>query len=796
MCVEKSVSMVLKSLTGYDEQQMMRPVEQRCRHLYDEMEGDDLITKLIKYGMNARFDGLTKNIKVLAKLRKRVYKYGKIAPAFFIELWLSRYREIRSASKAYLKYADNGFKDAAAQCARETLVALVKIKESGSDIIPDALIDVLPRAEEELSELGILISDVLDSSSNAAKGYFIAIRRALLKWRLKSVLEAIEQGKIFDEDDFFAPIHEAIRVAKSWAGMKLGVTAQNPRAIHSARTVEVVMKDRLYSITASTTFTKHTDADINALRAELGQIKEENDIAIKEASSLINSALAACLKQKRIRKDIVEREEALLRTLGNRERFVCCDIAAGNADYFVMRIENERNFSEYINSFIPVARQLSIAHSAQKTDYKAVGTLLSGLEERGSLWINNKNKKWKENLTMTILKTQLISMVDATIEDVKLFGARSRSVDDAPTKAENLATSMAKRLAKSRAAIENLEFVDSEECYRVLAEAREKLAAARNFIPKADSIRTGDAIDEFDALVIEAAAITDPGRRLKARHNIDNFARENKELIALGEVDELTAAAYVLKRVNVNAAFFAERRAKMIEDLDKLETGNLEDDDYYLALVRNTTLAADRVKKAKAEGKPNSYVNSLYDLFKDCKGAVDAYRAKKIESMKAEAAKLKRKLHYMTITDRFAKVAEIFSGDSEASYTLRARIMVRNNVEYFVDMFEEYIDAATVGDIDRMNAITDKLDDMERGYNQNDSVEMKMRDDELTERYRLANKTEISYEDREEPKYEEEPLRNMDDLDEYATIVSEPEIKVNEQLTADEAELEKWSDKN
>jgi len=234
----------------------------------------------------------------------------------------------------------------------------------------------------------------------------------------------------------------------------------------------------------------------------------------------------------------------------------------------------------------------------------------------------------------------------------------------------------------------------------------------------------------------------------------------------------------------------------MIEDLDKLETGNLEDDDYYLALVRNTTLAADRVKKAKAEGKPNSYVNSLYDLFKDCKGAVDAYRAKKIESMKAEAAKLKRKLHYMTITDRFAKVAQIFSGDSEASYTLRARIMVRNNVEYFVDMFEEYIDAATVGDIDRMNAITDKLDDMERGYNQNDSVEMKMRDDELTERYRLANKTEISYEDREEPKYEEEPLRNMDDLDEYATIVTEPEIKVNEQLTADEAELEKWSDKN
>ena len=150
----------------------------------------------------------------------------------------------------------------------------------------------------------------------------------------------------------------------------------------------------------------------------------------------------------------------------------------------------------------------------------------------------------------------------------------------------------------------------------------------------------------------------------------------------------------------------------------------------------------------------------------------------------------------MTITDRFAKVAEIFSGDSEASYTLRARIMVRNNVEYFVDMFEEYIDAATVGDIDRMNAITDKLDDMERGYNQNESVEMKIRDDELTERYRLANKTEISYEDIEEPEYEEEPLRNMDDLDEYATIVTEPEENVTKTGADSDVELEKWTDMN
>ena len=127
---------------------------------------------------------------------------------------------------------------------------------------------------------------------------------------------------------------------------------------------------------------------------------------------------------------------------------------------------------------------------------------------------------------------------------------------------------------------------------------------------------------------------------------------------------------------------------------------------------------------------------------------------------------------------------------------MRARIMVRNNVEYFVDMFEEYIDAATVGDIDRMNAITDKLDDMENGYNQNDTIEMKLRDDELTERYRLANKAEISYEEREEPKYEEEPLRDMDDLDEYATIVTEPEKKDSEEGLADDVELEKWSDKN
>ena len=775
MSVEKNVALVFKSLTGYDEEQMKRPVHQKGLALYEEMEKDDLVTKLIKYGMNSRFDSLNKNIKVLAKLRKRVYRCGKFTPVFFMEFWLSRYREIKAASASCMKYADNGFKDAALQCVRETVAITEKMMSSNADIIPQSLVVALDNAKTILTEINQTLQDVLDSSSEAAKGYFLTVRRTLLRWRSQQVLEAIEQGRINDAESFLAPLKEATKVARSWSGMKIGVSAQNPRAIHSVKSAEICMRDRLYLIVDSLGFETHTDADIDALRIELNSIKEENNLAIKEASSLINSALAAASKQRRVRRADMERQSELLRTISNRDKFVCTEICATNADYLAARIENEKNFSEYMNSYLPIVRQLAICYSAPKTDYKAVVTLLASLEERTSLWINNKNKTWKEKLTMTILKTQLIAMVDSTIEDIKLFGARSRSVDDTPTKAENLATNMAKRLAKSRAAIENYEFVDSEECYRVLAAAREQLAAVRNYIPKADTIRTGDAIEEFDALVAQAAAVTDPGRRLKARHNIDSFARENKELISLGEVDELTAAAYVLKRVNVNAAFFAERRAKMIEDLDKLETGNLEDDDYYLALVRNTTLAADRVKKAKAEGKPNSYVNSLYDLFKDCKNAVDAYRAKKIEAMKAEAAKLRTKLHYMNITDRFAKIAEIFSGDSEASYTLRARIMVRNNVEYFVDMFEEYIDAATVGDIDRMNAITDKLDDMESGYNQNDSIEMKMRDDELTERYRLANKAEISYEEREEPKYEEEPLRNMDDLDEYATIVTEPE---------------------
>ena len=796
MSVEKSIQMVLKSLTGYDEELVKRPVMQKSIAFYEEMESDDLISKLIRYGMNSRFDGLNKHIKTLAKLRRRAYRCSKYTPVFFVEFWVSRYREIKAACAPYMKYADNGFKLAAIQCIAETLSAAEKIKSSGADIVPGALIESLGNAEDCLSELLTELNEVLDSSSMAAKGYFLAIRRALLRWRTQSVLEAIEDGQVKDTGSFIAPLYEAIKVAKNWAGMRVGVTAQNPRAIHSVKNAEVIVRDRLYHVIESTGFKNHTGADPDSLRTELAELKEQNDAAIREASALINSSLAAAVNQRRTRRTDIERQEALIRTLSNRERFVCADISAGNTDYLEARIENEKSFAEYIESYIPVARQLALAQTAQKTDYRAISTLISSLEERTNLWINNKNKTWKENLTMTILKTQMLAMVDATIEDIKLFGTRSRSVDDTPTKAENLASSIAKRLAKTRTAIENYEFVDSEECYRVLAVARENLAAARNYIPKADTIRTGDAIDEFESLVAQAAAITDPGRRLKARHNIDTFARENKELIALGEVDELTAAAYVLKRVNVNAKFFAERRAKMIEDLDKLETGNLEDDDYYLALVRNTTLAADRVKKAKAEGKPNSYVNSLYDLFKDCKGAVDAYRAKKIEAMKAEAAKLKTKLHYMNITDRFAKVAEIFSGDSEASYTLRARIMVRNNVEYFVDMFEEYIDAATVGDIDRMNAITDKLDDMENGYNQNDTIEMKLRDDELTERYRLANKAEISYEEREEPKYEEEPLRDMDDLDEYATIVTEPEKKDSEEGLADDVELEKWSDKN
>ena len=795
MSVEKNIEMVLKSLTGYDEEQNKRPVMPKCTAFYEEMESDDLITKLIKYGMNSRFDGLVKNIKVLARLRRRVYRCKKITPVFFVEFWVSRYREVKSASAQYMRYADNGFKDATLQCVRETLAAVDKMKNAGADVIPQDLISELYGAEEKLCELRGYLSEVLDSSSEAAKGYFLAIRRSLIRWRSQSVLEAIEQGQIKDAQSFISPIGEAIKVVKAWSSMRVGATAQNPRAIHSAKNVDVLLQDRLYHIVESASFGKSTDTDFNELRTELAHLKEANNAAIKEATALINSALAAASVNRKTRRGDMERLDALLRALSNRDKFVCTDIPAANADYFEARIENEKHFAEYISSYIPIARQLSLSCSAQKTDNKAVGALISALEERTHLWINNKNKTWKENLTMTILKTQMIAMVDATIEDIKLFGARSRSVDDTPTKAENLATNMAKRLAKVRAALENYEFVDSEECYRVLAAAREYLAAARNYIPKADTIRSGDALDEFEALVAEAATITDPGRRLKARHNIDVFARENKDLIALGEVDELAAAAYVLKRVNVNAKFFAERRAKMIEDLDRLETGNLEDDDYYLALVRNTTLAADRVKKAKAEGKPNSYVNSLYDLFKDCKGAVDAYRAKKIESMKAEAAKLKTKLHYMNITDRFAKIAEIFSGDSEASYSLRAMIMVRNDVEYFVDMFEEYIDAATVGDIDRMNYITDKLDDMERGYNQNDSVEMKMRDDALTERYRLANKAEISYEEREEPKYEEEPLRDMDDLDEYATIVTEPEGDKAEAGLLDE-ELEKWSDKN
>ena len=137
--MEKNIQTVLKSLTGYDEEQTKCTVLPKCTALFEEMEKDDLISKLVRYGMNSRFDGMHKTIRALAKIRKRVYRCRNYTPVFFVEFWVSRYREIKNASAQYLKYADNGFKDAALQCVRETVACTEKIRGSGSGMIPEAL---------------------------------------------------------------------------------------------------------------------------------------------------------------------------------------------------------------------------------------------------------------------------------------------------------------------------------------------------------------------------------------------------------------------------------------------------------------------------------------------------------------------------------------------------------------------------------------------------------------------------------------------------------------------------------
>lgn len=452
-------------------------------------------------------------------------------------------------------------------------------------------------------------------------------------------------------------------------------------------------------------------------RAKLAAIKEENDKLIMEAVKLLDGAITAEEKVKKKKAD-TRRERALLASFSDRKTLVQAYINQQGEAYFQGRIENEENFNRFIKSLLPLLKQYEEKAGDPHLSEAEKNELLSAMEQRAEKWIKTKST---EGIMDGQLKEQLLNMIDTTLGDLRDFKDTSLTVTSEDSEdARALADKTMAQLEKYKKLLTDSYYIDTDENQALAQEAWNLISQIRTKIPKmASSAQVGLLLKKLDKVMVQIGQTKNKGKKINsAKVNLGRLGSAEEEDIKAGKADELSSAIYVLERLNVSEEFFGVMEKKIQARLDKMVGGyDLASDPVYQSLRNNANTCADKIRELQKDPKRNeAQIKIYYRQFQGFKKQLEEYQKKKTAEMEKKANKSLSTIKYMEICDKFRAVGELFTGESNVPYAVRARIMASSGMSDFGEMFERYVVAATMGDEETMKDIEIRLTVMRQKF--------------------------------------------------------------------------------
>lgn len=452
-------------------------------------------------------------------------------------------------------------------------------------------------------------------------------------------------------------------------------------------------------------------------RAKLAAIKEENDKLIMEAVKLLDGAITAEEKVKKKKAD-TRRERALLASFSDRKTLVQAYINQQGEAYFQGRIENEENFNRFIKSLLPLLKQYEEKVGDPHLSEAEKNELLSAMEQRAEKWIKTKST---EGIMDGQLKEQLLNMIDTTLGDLKDFKDTSLTVTSEDSEdARALADKTMAQLEKYKKLLTDSYYIDTDENQALAQEAWNLISQIRTKIPKmASSAQVGLLLKKLDKVMVQIGQSKNKGKKINsAKVNLGHLGTTEEADIKAGKADELSSAIYVLERLNVSEEFFGVMEKKIQARLDKMVGGyDLASDPVYQSLRNNANTCADKIRELQKDPKRNeAQIKIYYRQFQGFKKQLEEYQKKKTAEMEKKANKSLSTIKYMEICDKFRAVGELFTGESNVPYAVRARIMASSGMSDFGEMFERYVVAATMGDEETMKDIEIRLTVMRQKF--------------------------------------------------------------------------------
>ena len=221
---------ILKKIFKFDEEKLEdQGTFGYGEDVMQELDKDDLMKKLVVFGMNNGFDKIKKPIKELADMKKKVYGNRKLKQSAAEDM-LERYAKLKKEVEKILPKEQKGFKNKVLSYIVAAKEKAEKLSDPQTDMFVTGLDMLLLESIKKLDELKTTVEYVLDESSVGAANYAKKILAYIDEWSDTRVLDIVETGKVKDVKKVIEPLVQANKIAQEWALVEEGVSEANARA--------------------------------------------------------------------------------------------------------------------------------------------------------------------------------------------------------------------------------------------------------------------------------------------------------------------------------------------------------------------------------------------------------------------------------------------------------------------------------------------------------------------------------------------------------------------------------------
>ena len=239
-----TVHSILKKVAKYDEEKLARRGAYHAGvALIQKIDGENLLPRLVIYGVNNGFTSVKPLILEVTKIKKFIYG-NYIMPAALAGELSKRYERVRDecVRNGYTETELPLHEKALAYCA-VAVAHTQKLSDPEGEMFVPGLDSILTHSREQIVELQGLIESAIDGSSKEAAEFANGVVDCIAAWEAR-IVDTIEGSRVLLEDTL-APLNIAKSLATQWIGLERGVVEALDRAPADAVAVYDANDDQL-----------------------------------------------------------------------------------------------------------------------------------------------------------------------------------------------------------------------------------------------------------------------------------------------------------------------------------------------------------------------------------------------------------------------------------------------------------------------------------------------------------------------------------------------------------------------